>query len=312
MKTITSGLSESIMTTVTEKNMSRIAETGITPFVDCAYEANTTAALALRLSEQDQFVNLASQVEDLLNRANKFIEAANLLERANGTNGNELNGMAGEISLARNQGQQLVEDALTLLSDPELMTEPDMALKRAELIYLGAKVSSGLHTNYSSRFFALMPVSITASGSSLLSRSEFNLVSQQVAEEKAQQELEKALKLYKEKWLSGGGSILLFKVLHAPHFSKCDSRVQAVLIKDPPRLNLIPHILGAILSPFGHKYDRYSHITQCANVSEFPVSQLLDWKKLVVQSLIELGYKLEYRIKYEFETGYYEELYLVV
>jgi hypothetical protein len=33
---------------------------------------------------------------------------------------------------------------------------------------------------------------------------------------------------------------------------------------------------------------------------------------LVVQSLIELGYKLEYRIKYEFETGYYEELYLVV
>ncbi len=141
------------MTAIPEKNMSTITETAITPFLDRAYEANTTAALALRLSEQDQFVNLASQVEELLNRANKFIEAANLLEKANGTNGNELNGMAGEISLARNQGQQLVEDALTLLSDPELMTEPDMALKRAELIYLGARVSSSLQsTNCSSPF----------------------------------------------------------------------------------------------------------------------------------------------------------------
>ena len=299
------------MTTITEKNMSRIAETGITPFVDCDYEANNNAALALRLSEQDQFVNLASQVEELLNRANKFIEAANLLEKANGTNGNELNGMAGEISLARNQGQQLVEDALTLLSDPELMTEPDMALKRAELIYLGAKVSSGLHTNYSSRFFALMPVSSTATGSGLLSRSEFNLVSQQVAEEKAQKELGNTLTEYREKWLSGGGSILLFSVWHASSFSKCDSRVQAVLLKDPPRKRLIYNILGTIFDPFAHKYDR-RHETRYAPVSEFPVSQLLDWQNLVVQSLIELGYELKHEIHFGDEYGVYEKLYLVV
>jgi hypothetical protein len=270
--------------------------------------------------EQSDFHSLAERVEELLKQANMFIRAAALTDKAADTTSNGESGKESEAAtnaaFLREQGQEAVKDALSLLNDPEFLTDPKMALKKAELVYMGARVSSGLlSTEYSRKFYDLLPTLSTDIGSDLLSKAELDFIAERLVIDKATRELVKLLNKAKREKAEGFGKvIILFGVTYSSD-QKNVKRLEGYLGHQvvPPEsywFNIkIPQLRRNLGSE--SSFENCHHGTFERPFQEFPLAERPEYEKLIVNQLINLGYTIRYEIWFE-QFKCTETLYLVV
>jgi hypothetical protein len=250
-------------------------------------------------NENDEFSRLAARVEALLLEANEFIEAAKLLDKAANTNRDERNSSTADASFFCSQGQQAVQDALELLSNPEFMADPKKALQRAELIYLGARVSSGLHTtDYSRRFFSLLPAISSDIGRGLSTKIELDDTCARLIRDKAKRELAELVSQLRKEKIAGRNTVLIFERSQGNRYKNASARVQSYIRERVvvPKSTLLNRLFQRLSSKKPvDPYDAYHGVIRLP-LAEFPLNELREEQRLIVHELIALGYEVTYEV----------------
>lgn len=225
-----------------------------------------------------------------LNEARGFTTAAQAQRQAHVLAGSTLPVDEGDSDILIMQAQEAVSEALSMLRDPSILTDPSMASERAQLILQGATIASGFGElgKLTQSCLELLTVDF---GGCLPSRTELTLSEEALWAQKASEYLIHLSHSFRKAKIQSEVSVDLW-TLNASHFSTdfCADKWASAYYR--ARANW---------------WQRWNYESVAVSSSDIPVAHVSGWQGMVLREIALQGYtfcaKLNASWNFDLEIG---------